>query len=196
MSTDDRYEKIRLHILGKLKDQLSKDLYYHGMHHTLDVLKEAMRIASAEKINNEEDLFNLKVSCLYHDSGYLQTYKNHEELGCNLAKEELPLLGVSEEQVAIICRLIMATRIPQAPGNLLEQVICDADLDYLGRTDFFSISNSLFLELKQLGLVQNENDWNVIQVNFMKQHNYFTETNKKLRGALKQAHLDTIESMM
>ena len=35
-----------------------------------------------------------------------------------------------------------ATKIPQTPLTKLEEIICDADLDYLGREDFFEISRS------------------------------------------------------
>jgi len=34
------------------------------------------------------------------------------------------------------------------PANLLEEIICDSDLDYLGRSDFIPVSNTLFEELK------------------------------------------------
>ena len=144
MSTKEKYKIIRSHILLKLRNGLSKDLTYHTVQHTLDILKQAERIARKENLNNEEDLFLLKVACLYHDSGFLVSYKGHEEESCNLAKKELPAFDLNKKQVEMICRLIMATKIPQNPGNKMEEIICDADLDYLGTADFFRISNSLF----------------------------------------------------
>ena len=77
MSTKEKYKKIKAQIVMKLGQGLSKTLYYHSLHHTLDILKQAERIAKEENINNEEDLFLLKVACLYHDSGFLTTYKGH-----------------------------------------------------------------------------------------------------------------------
>ena len=154
MITKEKYKIIQSCILLKLRNGLSKDLTYHTVQHTLDILKNAERIAASENINSEEDLFLLKVACLYHDSGFLFTYKGHEEESCNLAKKDLPVFDCNKKEVKIICRLIMATRIPQTPRNKLEEIICDADLDYLGTPDFFKLSNRLFSELKKNGQVK------------------------------------------
>lgn len=193
---EETYEKIKLKVLNKLRQDLPDNLYYHGLHHTLDILKESERIASEENITRNEDLILLKLACLYHDSGFLVTYKGHEEEGCKIVKEDLPALGFTNRQIEIICGIIMATKIPQTPHNLLEEIICDADLDYLGRDDFFPISNSLFREMKVRGMVTDENDWNIKQVSFFKVHHYFTSTSKRMREKEKQKHLQMIEAMI
>ena len=196
MSTTALFNIISDTILLHLSKNLSKDLYYHCLGHTLDVKKEAVRIALSENISNPEELFLLKVACLYHDSGFLFTYRDHEVAGCNLAKKELPAYGLNQQQIAVICGLIMATRIPQTPLTKLEEVICDADLDYLGREDFFPIGNNLFLELKARNFISTEKEWNQIQINFFKQHSFFTATNKQLREQKKSDHLHIIEAML
>ncbi len=196
MLTKEKYKIIKSDILLKLKNGLSKDLTYHTLQHTLDILKNAERIALSENINNDEDLLLLKVACLYHDSGFLFTYKGHEKESCNLVKKDLQAYDCNGKQVDVICNLIMATEIPQSPRNKMEEIICDADLDYLGTSDFFTISNNLFLELKTKGLVTSKKEWDTTQVNFLKKHSYFTETSRKLREAQKLAHLKVIESMI
>jgi len=196
MPLKETYKTIHSHILSKLRNGLSKDLTYHTVHHTLYVLEQAERIARNENIDNEEDMFLLKVGCLYHDSGFLITYTGHEEESCNLVKNELPPFGINEKQLEIICGLIMATKIPQTPCNKMEEIICDADLDYLGTTNFFAISDTLFLELKINGFVNTKKEWDVIQVNFLKEHRYFTATSKKLREEQKLIHLKVVESMI
>ncbi len=191
-----KYETIRSQLLTRLENDLPADLFYHSAAHTMDVEQQAQRIARSENIHAPEDLFLLKIACLYHDTGFLFTYNNHEEAGCDLAKKELPLLELDTLQVDQVCGLIMATRIPQTPHNRLEEIICDADLDYLGRDDFFSISHYLYKELKARAVVETENDWNKIQVKFFRQHSYFTATDRQLRGAKKQQHLETIEKLI
>ena len=186
------YENIRKAILLKLGHELTHDLYYHGVHHTIDVETQAIRIAQSEKITDQEELFLLKTGCLYHDTGFLFTYHHHEVAGCDLAKKELPAFGLTNKQIDIVCGLIMATKIPQTPLTVLEEIICDADLDYLGRADFFNISHTLFEELKARNFVATEYDWNVIQIKFFKQHSYFTTTDKKLRTVQKQLYLEMI----
>ena len=188
------YKTIRSQILKKLGNELSGDLFYHCLQHTIDVELQVEKIARNELIEAPEELFLLKVASLYHDSGFLSTYKEHEAAGCVLAKKELPGFALNQTQLDIICGLIMATKIPQTPLTKLEEIICDADLDYLGRDDFKEISNNLFLELKARSFVKTQNDWNLIQINFFHQHHYFTNTNKKLRQPQKLQHLEMIKS--
>lgn len=196
MFTKELYETIKSNVLNNLDQNLSKDLFYHCVEHTIDVELQAERIALSENVCDEEDLFLLKTACLYHDSGFLFTYREHEAAGCDLVMKELPAYGLTPRQVEVICGLIAATKIPQTPLSLLEEIICDADLDYLGRDDFFPISNNLFLELKAKNFVVTENDWNLIQVKFFKQHTYFTTTTKNMREEQKQKHLAMIETMI
>lgn len=186
------YNEIRSGVLKKLELGLPKELYYHSVFHTKDVEEQAERIARAEDIHPEEDIYLLKIACLFHDSGFLHTYSNHELMGCKIAEETLPQFGFTKKDIKTIHGLIMATCIPQSPKTKLEQVICDADLDYLGRDDFFEISKKLFEELKAINVLKTESEWNNIQVKFFRQHSYFTETNKKLRAPKKQLHLDMI----
>jgi uncharacterized protein len=190
------YKTIRSQILQTLGSDLSKDLLYHCLQHTIDVETQAQRIAASENIVDPESVFLLKVATLYHDSGFLVTYKEHEAASCELAKKQLPGFGLNQEQLDVICGLIMATKIPQTPLTLLEEIICDADLDYLGRNDFPEISNNLFLELKTKGFIKTETEWNLIQVSFFKQHYYFTDTNKALRQQQKLKYLEMIESSL
>lgn len=182
--------------MQKLSEQLSKDLLYHGIHHTIDVEIQAERIAKNEKINSKDDIYLLKLACLYHDTGFITTYKGHELAGCNFARNELPQFGLTQKQIEIICGMIMATRVPQTPHTKLEEIICDADLDYLGRDDFFSISHTLFMELQKKKIISSEKEWNAMQIKFFKKHSYFTETNKKSRGEEKSKHLALIEAML
>jgi predicted metal-dependent HD superfamily phosphohydrolase len=157
-------------------------------------LHRAEEIAFKKKISDEE-LFLLRIACLYHDSGFLFTYKGHEEKSCELVRAELIQFGLGMPDIDTVCGMIMATQLPQTPKNKLEEIICDADLDYLGRYDFFPIAQNLFLEMKAYGLVNNENEWNEIQENFLETHHYFTEINQKARESKKQEHLTVIKQL-
>src|SRR6185369_1981441 len=108
----------------------------------------------------------------------------------------LPGFGYNEKEIEIICGMIMATRFPHQPKNLLEQIICDADLDYLGRDDFFKISNDLFRELSIYGMLANEKDWYKLQESFLSSHTYFTRTAADLRKAKKEEHLNKIREVI
>jgi len=189
-------EKAEKFIVDLLDTQLSETLYYHGLHHTLDVLNAAMILADEEGVEDRSDLKLLKTAALFHDSGFVNTYKNHEEEGCRIANVHLSLFGYSQEEIKKICGMIMATKIPQTPTTILEQILCDADLDYLGRDDFEPIAASLFEELKARKLVENETTWNVIQVKFLESHRYHTKSAINKREVQKQKRLIELRKLI
>lgn len=190
------FTHIMEHVIDKLKKGLPPNLTYHNVSHTLDVLQQVLEIAQQEGIENQECLLLLKISALYHDVGFLNIYTGHEEISCRVASEELPNFGFTTEQIEKICGMIRATKVPQQPQNLLEEIICDADLDYLGRSDFFTIGEGLYKEFTDQKFVQNYRDWNVLQVRFLESHHYFTHTSKERRQKQKQLHLQAIKDKL
>ncbi len=191
----DNYLPEEKFILQKLENELSGNLTYHGLHHTLDVLNAALKIAEDEKISKAE-IKLLRIAVFFHDAGFTHVYKNHEEKGCELAKEILPSFGYSSEEISIICGMIMATKIPQNPKTQLEKIICDADLDYLGRNDFNRIGNTLFEEMKIYAHLHDEKQWNQIQKNFLEKHHYYTRYGIAKREPQKQMHLEKIKKLL
>lgn len=182
-------------ILKQLEGGLSPNLHYHGLHHTKDVLDAALRIAASEHLS-EEQIRLLRIAVLYHDSGFIISSKNHEAHGCEIVKGNLPAFGYSPSEIDTICGMIMATKIPQSPHNLLEKIICDADLDYLGREDFNRISHSLFEEMNVYGQIPGEREWYLLQKKFLESHHYFTKFGKTNREPLKQKHLKQINDVL
>lgn len=191
----NRYETLKTSILNRLTEQLPSHLYYHGVHHTVDVLEAVQRLGDSESVS-ESDMELLKVAALFHDSGFLENPSNHENIGCIYARRELPSYGYSASDIEKICGMIMATRYPQHPQNRLEEILCDADLDYLGRDDFFSIGKTLFEELKAAGRLSTEKEWNRLQVNFLSTHHYFTKTANETRNAAKEAHFSKVRELL
>ena len=184
-------EQIKRVVVEMMEAGLSPRLYYHDIRHTLDVFEVATAMAKQEEVSAEETLL-LQVAALFHDIGFLKTRAEHESASCEIAHEVLPQFGFAEAQIARICGMIMATKIPQSPQNFLEQILCDADLDYLGRPDFHFIANRLFLELKAYDILHDEQAWNRLQVMFMRSHQYFTEHSRNTRGTVKRQHLQEI----
>ena len=182
-------------ILDKLERELPDYLYYHNVKHTVDVVTEVELIGWGEGCSDEEILL-LKTAGLFHDAGHTIAYDNHEFYGTQLAKEMLPKYNYSPEQIEHICSIIMATKLPPQPTNLLENIICDSDLDYLGRSDFIPVSNTLYEELKAQNKMGSLNDWNKIQVKFITGHQYFTETARSLREVNKQLQIERIQSLI
>ena len=179
-------------IIDRLKRELPPTLSYHTVNHTIDVINAASQLAENEKINKKETTL-LKTAALFHDTGFLEQYDCNEPIGCKIAEETLPPLGYTDEDIDIIKKLIMATKIPQTPSNKLEKIICDADLDYLGRDDFTEISQRLRDELKYHHQEFSDQEWLDFEIRFLEKHNYFTETARNMRNERKQKYLNKLK---
>ncbi|MDA3891472.1 MAG: HD domain-containing protein [Salinivirgaceae bacterium] len=191
-----RFDDLEEHVMNILEDKLPRNLHYHNLKHTIDVTVQVEIIGRHEGISDEEMLL-LKTAALFHDTGFTSTYKDHEEVGVVLAKEILPNYDYTEEQIEKISDLIMVTKLPPKPTNLLEEIMCDADLDYLGRVDFIPVSGNLFTELTEHKIIENDiNHWNQLQISFISNHQYFTETAKKLRDVNKNNQLEAIRKLV
>jgi class 3 adenylate cyclase len=181
-------------ILDKLEKELPKYLYYHNVKHTIDVITQVELIGVVEGVTDYE-LLLLKTAALFHDIGQIHQSKGHEAIGCEYTKKILPKYGYSNDEIDEINSIIMATELPPKPKNLLQKIICDADLDYLGRSDFIPVSDTLFKELKEQGIVTDINTWNKMQISFLESHHYFTDTANKLRQVNKQEQIDRLKHL-
>jgi adenylate cyclase len=182
-------------LLDKLEKELPKYLYYHNIKHTVDVVTEVELIGWGERVSDEEILL-LKTAALFHDAGHTIAYDNHEYHGTVLARDFLPKFNYTQAQIDRICELIMATKLPPKPKNLLEKIMCDSDLDYLGRADFIPVSNMLYQELKEQNKIGTLNDWNKLQLKFISGHQYFTKTAQSLREVNKQKQIERIMQLI
>lgn len=188
----DLFTSIKQPILTRLQNELDSRLGYHNITHTLDVLEQAEVLAEQEKVTDKHDLLLLKIAAVFHDSGFLFVYKNHEEKSCEIASESLRNV-FSEEDIKKVFGMIMATKIPQTPNTLLEQIICDADLDYLGRNDFEPISRNLYKEFIIFKIIPEDIIWDHIQIKFFESHHYFTGTSISKRNGKKLKHLNILK---
>ncbi len=185
---------IQEELLDILEKKLPKNLYYHNIKHTIDVITEVELIGWAEGLS-EKDILLLKLAALFHDSGHTIDYKNHEEHSAKIARDILTNYRYPKENIDSVCRLIMSTKFPPTPKDKLEQVICDSDLDYLGRSDFIPVSNLLYKELKENEMIGSIEEWNNLQLNFIKNHQYHTKTARNLREVNKQIQIDRLKEM-
>ncbi|NOK61084.1 MAG: HD superfamily phosphodieaserase, includes HD domain of RNase Y [Chloroflexi bacterium AL-W] len=190
------FERARYYALERLRQELSSHLCYHSFAHTCyEVVPAVERLAMMEGVNGEA-LLLLRTAAYYHDLGFVEQGTEHEAVGVCIAAEVLPQWGYSRTQVQVISGIIMATRIPQTPQNLLEQLLADADLEVLGRADCVSRSNLLRAEMAVLGQVMDDAHWYEHQIRFFRHHRYWTTSACSLRNlqkqynfALLQAHL-------
>jgi len=175
---------------------LRDNLYYHNLDHTLDVANAASWLANIEGVEGEDKLL-LLTAAYYHESGFLIQYENNQEIAVNLVKGVLPAYGYSDRHIKTVTNLILATKMPQTPKNKhLEQIICDADNDNLGRGDFFQKTENLRRELASYVKIFSPRQWYEKALEFLEWHNYFTETSKKFRQSGKEKNIREIKELL
>ncbi|HEU0137750.1 MAG TPA: HD domain-containing protein [Flavobacterium sp.] len=182
-------------LLDKLQNSLPPYIYYHTVEHTLDVYHTAILIAAHEQIQGAE-LKLLGISAVFHDCGYLEKSIGHEEISCHIVKEILPTFNYQSADVDVICGIIRATKVPQKPTTILQKIICDADMDYLGRDDFFNLGDQLFKEFHEQKMVTNKLQWDRLQIDFLKEHQYFTQFAIDRRQQTKDKNLAMLKSKL
>jgi len=186
-----KYYKTEHHVLKMLELGLESNLYYHSIHHTKDVVKAVERLALLEGVTDEA-LFLLKTAAIFHDAGFIESYSHNEPIGARMAEEILPQYGYTNDHIETIKELIFVTQIPHKPTNKLQEIICDADLDYLGRDDFEQIADKLRRELKERNIITSDKKWDEIQISFLNQHRYFTKTAIETRQKIKEQNIQLV----
>lgn len=188
------FKNAKKYILERLDSELSSNLHYHGVHHTVDVYEVSIKIAELENLSQEEKVI-INTAALYHDSGFLFEYQHNERLAVKLIKEVLPSFGYNKKQILAITDVILSTQLEIRPHTRLQKIMSDADYDYLGREDNFKIADSLNTELKANGFTFNEEEWNNMQIKFLNQHEYHTESSIHLRRERKWDYLRYLKTL-
>lgn len=193
---DQIFSRLKVYVLDKLHRELSPKLLYHNIAHTIeDVLPRVEYMANKYNLSSDEQ-FVLRVAALFHDTGYTNQYRNNEPIGAQIAECELKKHHVNNDIINTVTQLILVTAMPQQPNNILEKIICDADLDSLGRKDYFYTSLCLHSEMEYFLEPIPIKLWWEGQVKFLKSHAYFTEVSELDRAPLKEMNISLIDKMM
>lgn len=189
------FYRAKQYIINRLHTELNPKLVYHNLEHTLHVYHAAQDILIKENIDNHSSLLVL-TAALFHDSGMLSNYENHEYESELICQKELPRFDYSAQEIELIVKMIRKTHVLESAETILEQILCDADLDYLGRDVFFIRSTKLLHEWKIMGKHNYRlYEWLKIQIEFLENHKYYTKTSKELRAQTKQFNIDEIKEL-
>ena len=175
--------KIYFHSKDKHQDVQNE---YHDWMHTKTFFDTVCYLAELVEIEPEK-IQLLKIAALYHDRGYAKGAENHEEESAKIARKELPYFNISQQDIDEISGLIISTKMPTYPKNISEMIMCDADQEVLGR-DYFPYTSELLRE--ETG--KEKEQWQKIQIKYIKNHTYYTKSAKKLFNRQKQQNLDQL----
>tara|TARA_R110002012_G_scaffold321191_3_gene547985 strand:+ start:32739 stop:33356 length:618 start_codon:yes stop_codon:yes gene_type:complete len=186
------YPEICLKILKDLEDNLPKHLTYHSLCHTIDVANVCNNYITHFKIDKGMAKL-IRIAAVSHDYGYIVSPINHEERSIIAIKPYLKS-QLTTDEITIVNGLIRATKVPQQPKTIYEEIIADADLDYLGREDYDILSERLYQEFKYHDFVSDDKEWLLLQVNFLEKHQYHTEYARMHREKLKSKKLNELKA--
>jgi len=175
--------------VNKLLVPLEKH-YYHSYNHATEVMERSIYLWKKEGLN-EDEIEMLGIAWLFHDTGFIIQYDNNESIWAKIAQNFLKSILYPEEKIKIIENIILATRPDyRITKNIYEKIIKDADLDNLGRKDFFEKWNSLKKEIEIIKNIKiRDPDWNHWAIDLLKEHHYETITQKSERNKRKEENL-------
>jgi len=194
LQNKENYPELCKDIFSFMKDKWPDHLTYHSLSHTIDVANVCDKYIRHYNIDKDNaDL--IRIAAISHDIGYLVSPVNHEEQGI---KEIKPFLEdvLNKRQIATINGMIRATKVPQQPTTFYEEILADADLDYLGRKDYDTLSEKLYQEFLLFGVVDTDEEWLTTQISFLENHTYHTSFAKDTRSFLKQKKLQALKSKL
>jgi len=196
MNRQDIIEAASAYVEKLLSEQLPEGYNYHKFKHTSFVVKEAERLA-AENGLNKEDTELLLLAAWFHDTGYIQGFKDHEEKSISIASDFLKQHGYDASKIERITQLIRETKMPQTPQTLPGKILCDADLSGLGSEDYFKISKQLRKELRNTQSKEfSDDEWIKQEIEWMESHRYFTPAAQKLYGAQKEKNIAALRELI
>ena len=195
-----RLEIVDRYVRLLFRDELPEGFKYHNADHTLHptkgVVASANRIAISENIS-EHDRELLIAAAYFHDTGYIRQYKKNEPVAARMAGRIIILIGYKPNEVAKIPKMILSSDLESEPESHIEKILCDADLDHFGREDFFKLDGRFREELREKGMNVNDDvKWYKDTLELLKKHQFYTESQKKLRGKGKQKNIKRLIKKM
>ncbi|RMG87501.1 MAG: HD domain-containing protein [Bacteroidetes bacterium] len=188
-TNNDLLVKVKKHMAAFFSQRIGAEYVFHDWHHTLNVVEAVHEIGQQLNLP-QDDLEVLEIAAWFHDSGYDQGPEGHEERGCSYAESFLSHHNYPHHKIAKVKRLIMATKTPHSPKDLLEEVICDADLSHLGKKSYWDRCGRIRQELLMTrSIIMSEQEWVDFELDFMRKHQYFTTVAETLYAPRKMKHI-------
>ena len=99
-------------------------LVYHNLVHTSQVVQAADQISAYYRLSEADHLI-VMLAAWFHDMGYLEGERtSHESAGADAVLAFAKAQGLPEATGRAAADCILATKMPQQPNNLLEQIVC------------------------------------------------------------------------
>ena len=196
MTTNLLIHKARAHVETLMREKKPEWLEFHDFHHAVSVVDTCRAIGSALNLNDEM-IEVASLAAWFHDVGYLDGIEDHEERSVESATSFLQRRKYPQEKIALVAGCIRATRMPQQPKNILEQVLCDADIAHLGRKNYLQLSERIRQEIEhRMRIKLTRFEWLTMNIDFMAGHRYFTDYAKTHFEKQRQSNLAALKAQL
>lgn len=187
-------KKIEKFVTEQIVNRSSKDLVYHNVDHTRDVVTNATFIATQDGLIQDE--LNILLACAwFHDIGYIETYIGHEEKSAKIAADYLKKYNINEDTINLVKECIHATTIPQHPKNKISEILCDADMMHLGQDNYFEKAKKLRRELKKLGIgITKKSQFDKESLKVFNTHTYYSKYGKNKLAKSKDRNFNILQN--
>ncbi|PIN91012.1 hypothetical protein COU57_02285 [Candidatus Pacearchaeota archaeon CG10_big_fil_rev_8_21_14_0_10_32_14] len=180
-----------INFFRRVVEVLMPKLPYHNFMHADGVYESAKMYAELNGLSEHES-YLLETAGLGHDLGYTLGRGDNEENTSRELFDLLPTIGYDLRDAIDIGKMVLPTKLPQRPTNLLEAILCDSDLDSLGREDFFLWGDRLRKEWKK----EDNIEWYGKQLEFLEEHEYHTKVARDLRKEGKEKNMRKLKEKM
>lgn len=181
--------KVQSHVQIFFEQKVEAKYHFHNFQHILNVVESCYEISDSYNLNKSDQL-SLVLAAWFHDMGYFEGSFEHEKRGAAIAAEYLSQENVEQEIISKVTNAILATKMPQAPKTLLEQILCDADLSHLGKRNYWNRCGMLRYEMAEMqSNIMGEEEWLDFEIEFMSDHSYFTKIAAALYGNRKRKNI-------
>jgi len=188
--------KATAYVEGLFRAKKPEWVKFHSFRHARAVAKASQEIGTACRLN-AEDLETVTLAAWFHDTGYLEGIDGHEEKSVEIAAAFLRDNGYPEEKIGQIAGCIRATKLPQSPKNLLEQVLCDADIAHLASKDFFEVTELIRSEIEHRMRVKlTDSEWLTTNTDFVAGHRYHTDCARSKYADQQAANLEALKKRL
>ena len=162
-------------VIKLFEDHLPQEITYHDLIHIKDVVDTA-KLIGEKSVVSPDQMEMLLLAAWFHDVGIIEQYVEHEEKSAEICHEFLAKHNYPADKIDTIINIIRSTRIPQKPTNLLEKIMCDADLSHNGKKGFIYRSQLLRVEWKNmLGKEFTDSEWLKINIDFLLDNKFHTK---------------------
>ena len=187
--TVDLLPEVEAYVEHYIRERVGERYVYHNFQHTYAVVEAAEELMRSYELAEEEKLV-VQLAAWFHDTGYAEGWEDHELRGAQLAEAFLREHGAREELLRDVRMAILATRMPQHPQTLVEQIVADADLSHLGQASYWDRCGRIRQEFALTrGMMMSDQEWIDFELGFLLSHEYNTEAARELYGKRKSKHL-------